>query len=330
MEKNKDKYINHIISTQDVSGKDIGAFWKETIDDLHCKLDTSWEEDQLPDAALHRQEAGNIQTVYYRTSPGIYQRTVKNIREDPCDDFEFLAPTSSSYHGEQQGRSFSFGPGQFCLLDYSREVTIAQTDAQKGILFKIPRYMLEHRIADPQAACGVVINGHKGIAKVTLNFLKSIATEQNFTRQEYLAVCQQLLDLFALSLQSNVDFHMSETTARTATLRHMKSFIQENISNETLGTPMIALNFGMSPRYVQKLFKSADLSIAGYINDRRLELARVMLLSPLHQQKTITEIAFSSGFSSSSYFSRSFRQKFDVSPRELRQQSPPEWLRNPN
>ncbi|CAN0543620.1 unnamed protein product, partial [Laminaria digitata] len=42
------------------------------------------------------------------------------------------------------------------------------------------------------------------------------------------------------------------------------------------------------------------------------------LISPLHAQESISEVAYRWGFSSSAHFSRSFRDHFGLSPREHR------------
>jgi AraC-like DNA-binding protein len=323
MSKAKNNYKRQMISTREVPDRDRGDYWSELIHELHCNMSLTWDEKELPEAIVHRQSAAGFQVLSYSAFPAFYKRDAGHISTDGFGDYEFLAPVTSFYYGEQMGRTIICGPGQFCLVDYSEPVEMGQKSTQQGFLFKVPRAMLEDRIADPSAACGVVLNGTGGIAKITLDFLKSIASETNFTHEEYIAVCNQLLDLFALSLKNGVDFHMSETTARTATLRRIKSYIRENLSMPGLGTRMISGAFGMSPRYIQILFKSAGLVICDYIRDERLKMAHRLLISPLHRQKSITEIAFQCGFSSSSYFSSAFKNSFGVSPRNLRQNASP-------
>ncbi len=74
----------------------------------------------------------------------------------------------------------------------------------------------------------------------------------------------------------------------------------------------------MSPRYLQKLFKSADETFGHYILARRLERCRADLASPLCRQLSISEICFRWGFNGSAHFSRVFRDRFGASPREFR------------
>ena len=73
----------------------------------------------------------------------------------------------------------------------------------------------------------------------------------------------------------------------------------------------------MSYSYFSRFFKSAiGKSFTEYLNHVRLKEAEKKLIST---DKTITEIAMESGFSSTSYFISQFRRHKHVSPRQFRQ-----------
>jgi AraC family transcriptional activator of tynA and feaB len=56
-----------------------------------------------------------------------------------------------------------------------------------------------------------------------------------------------------------------------------------------------------------------------WVWSERLERCRRDLEEPLLRVRTVSEIAYSWGFSDVSHFSRSFKQKFGITPRECRQ-----------
>lgn len=58
------------------------------------------------------------------------------------------------------------------------------------------------------------------------------------------------------------------------------------------------------------------------IREERLRLVRDRLRAPGYRHMTITELAYVSGFSSSSALSAAFRQRFGVCPREMRHAGP--------
>ena len=60
-----------------------------------------------------------------------------------------------------------------------------------------------------------------------------------------------------------------------------------------------------------------DTSPGRWLVQRRLDYAAALLRSSL--EKTITDIVFDSGFEDVSHFSRSFRERFEMSPTEYRE-----------
>src|SRR3546814_14522041 len=60
--------------------------------------------------------------------------------------------------------------------------------------------------------------------------------------------------------------------------------------------------------------------IAQYIRDRRLRRAMLELRDVEFRHHPIYEIALRAGFSSETTFGRAFRQRYEITPREARQQ----------
>jgi acetamidase/formamidase/AraC-like DNA-binding protein len=105
---------------------------------------------------------------------------------------------------------------------------------------------------------------------------------------------------------------------RAGLLERIYQTIEMRLSDPNLNYQQVAAEHGISPRYLQKLFESADDSFGHYVKVRRLERCRLDLRSPLHAQKSISDILFQWGFNDSASFSRAFREQYGVSPREYR------------
>jgi AraC-like DNA-binding protein len=100
----------------------------------------------------------------------------------------------------------------------------------------------------------------------------------------------------------------------------IETFIQANLADPALTPADIAAEAHISVRHLHRLFESQGRSVSDWIRERRLEACRAALSDPCMENKSITEIAFSWGFSDSSHFSRSFRKSFGTSPRQFRSQ----------
>lgn len=93
------------------------------------------------------------------------------------------------------------------------------------------------------------------------------------------------------------------------------TFINNHYTEE-LYISDIAKRFYFTPTYLSRLFKTkCGCTIVEYINNLRMSYAEKLLLTT---QKSITEIAYESGFSTPNYFIRLFKKKHCVSPNEFR------------
>jgi acetamidase/formamidase/AraC-like DNA-binding protein len=105
---------------------------------------------------------------------------------------------------------------------------------------------------------------------------------------------------------------------RAAILDRVFQTIEARMSDPNLNIHQIASEHGISARYLQKLFETHGESFGQYLKLRRLERCRLDLASPLHSQRSISEILYQWGFNDSASFSRAFRERYGVSPREYR------------
>ena len=109
-----------------------------------------------------------------------------------------------------------------------------------------------------------------------------------------------------------------------ARLKHVLDYIDENYSYQiTLSN--LADCLGMSPCYFTSFFTTVlHRSPINYLNYYRIEKACSLLLNT---DSPITDIAFKTGFNSSSYFVKIFKTYKGITPKQYRQKSniiPPE------
>jgi AraC-like DNA-binding protein len=105
---------------------------------------------------------------------------------------------------------------------------------------------------------------------------------------------------------------------KRARLWSVKSYIEAHLSDPDLTLSKIAAQNGISLRYLHQLFRPMNMSVTEWLRLRRLQRCYELLASPRHAARSITEIAYSMGFSSSSHFSNLFRAEFGVRPSDIR------------
>jgi len=127
------------------------------------------------------------------------------------------------------------------------------------------------------------------------------------------------MDLLALAISGEPDRQpAAERSVQRARLRSVKAYIDANLSDPNLSLAAIAQKNGISLRYLHQLFRLMDMSASEWLRLRRLQRCHDLLSSPQHATRSITEIAYSMGFSSSSRFSNLFREQFGLRPSDVR------------
>jgi AraC-like DNA-binding protein len=97
----------------------------------------------------------------------------------------------------------------------------------------------------------------------------------------------------------------------------IKALIEANISDGSFSIVDVAKAERITPRAIQKLFSRMGTTYSRYVLERRLMLAKNMILAET-ATTPISKIVYASGFNDLSYFNRSFRSRYGVKPSELR------------
>jgi AraC-like DNA-binding protein len=123
--------------------------------------------------------------------------------------------------------------------------------------------------------------------------------------------------MLAMALASIKPAGFRRSRSQAFTLKQIKSYVEQNLSNPNLNTALIAAAVGLSPRRINALFAQEDTSLMRYVLQRRLERCYQDIQNQEYKNLRISDIAFHRGFNDLSHFSRTFRRRFGFSPREL-------------
>jgi AraC-like DNA-binding protein len=129
-----------------------------------------------------------------------------------------------------------------------------------------------------------------------------------------------LHDLAALALGATREAAMlaAGRGVRAARLRAIKADILAHLTERALSLDMVAARQGVSEVYVRKLFADDCTTFTDFVLEQRLARAYRRLVDPRFALRTISEIAFASGFGDLSYFNRAFRRRFGMTPSDAR------------
>ena len=107
----------------------------------------------------------------------------------------------------------------------------------------------------------------------------------------------------------------NDTTGRNTVEKEMVSYIQQNYMGKIL-LREFGEQFHLSEKYISRYFKEHfHITLSQYVTYLRLEHAKQLLQDT---DIPITEIALQSGYQNVSYFIRSFKKTYEVSPLKYR------------
>jgi acetamidase/formamidase/AraC-like DNA-binding protein len=224
----------------------------------------------------------------------------------------------------RQGASHRIIPaGHLLLLPRNSDWNVVFQRDMRAIVLSVTPEALHGRIAGKSRFGEARVEAPGGLAGVVSGMLDATArTLETLVDAEWGAVAQSLVDLLmTLAYQHAAPVSDAGHTATQAAIQHrICQTIERRLDDPELSPARVAQMEGISERYLQKLFEGIGDNFTQYVRERRLQRAWADLSNPAEGLRSISEIAYRYGFSDSAHFSRTFRHRFGLPPREFRQQ----------
>src|SRR5882757_258728 len=209
--------------------------------------------------------------------------------------------------------------GQLLLLPRKGDWSVAFQRDMRAVVLSVTSDAFHGRKVSKPVLDEVRVLAPGGFTEVFSRTLESSARNlETLSDTEWAAVAQSLADLLPTFVAPTTE--AGGTATQAAILHRLCQTIERKLDDPDLTPARVAEAEGISERYMQKLFEGSGSSFTHYVRERRLQRASAELSSPAEAHHSISEIAFRNGFNDSAHFSRAFRHRFGLSPREFRQQ----------
>ncbi len=214
-------------------------------------------------------------------------------------------------------------PNELYLLDSGRPFSIDIGPSLRLLFVKIPRWELQGRLGDVRALTARPIPNSKPVAALASGFLAMLPSRVGaIDAAAGPKVAQHVLDLVALAFgREPQDSKVPLSSSRMTTLLRLKAIIESRLCESGLRPAHVAEAAGISVRYANALLGHEGMSLERFIMQRRLEHCRRALEDAAQASRTVSDIAYSLGFSDMSHFTRRFKALFGCSPSEWRQRA---------
>jgi AraC-like DNA-binding protein len=158
----------------------------------------------------------------------------------------------------------------------------------------------------------------RSIISQYLSVAANLASELDPIGQQ--VATEHMLDLAGLLVGTTPEQNESPSlrSYSAARLELMKTHILRNLRRTELNIGEIARLCNLSQRQAQRLFVRSGMTFSEFVLEQRLLLAWKLLRDPRQRNAKVSSVAHDAGFGDVSYFHRRFRNRFGLSPGDVR------------
>ena len=279
----------------------------------------------LDDSPLQAREVNvhlpNLSLAQVNGSPQIIERRESFIGEHPRDAIAvYFATQGDAFFFHRGGNEF-LQPGQAIIYDTDLPFTRGFAQGVEELVLTIPRAVYRELTGEEALREPIIFpfgSGSDATARALAHLVRTTVAQQTDRNAPDTPVSQE-------AERSLLDFIRPLVVHRQAGegacyVRAAKDYVERNLADPELNARQVAAAVGISPRHLARAFAEAGRTLREHIRERRLERAWELLTSPETEDLALGELAPRLGFSSHNYFSRAFRDRFDITPRGARQQ----------
>jgi AraC-like DNA-binding protein len=309
-----------LFSTAGLPSDERLEIWGDQIWSAVGGLKTTLPDDLPFEAEVNMAEVGPIKLCRLKVGPHRIDRTSALIRHNDLGLVKVTLQVKGRLRIEQDGCTASLQPGQWTIYDTSRPYAACNEEPVEVLALLIPRAAFLGR-RDMLRGGPRVFPWSHGVARIAYDYIGSLFEQaSNLDRDVGSGVAQVAMDLVQMALHENLR-ETHALTVRQMLRARLQAYVARTLKDPGLSIGMIADAHDCTKRYVHMIFAEGEETLSQYILHRRLDRCSEDLRRTDRLQRSITEVAFSWGFNSSTHFSRAFRERFGVSPSEYRSMS---------
>jgi len=236
---------------------------------------------------------------------------------DDAPMFSLMLQLSGATLASQDGRAAMMHPGEMCVIDTRLPFELSVDGLLSHfIVLQMPRPAVLSRNPALERHTAQVFAANDSGTRLLRDLLLSTAESTPSLREDQrgaaLSALIQLLSMQRFDAESD----NSGTGWR---VRAALNFIENGLADPQLTATRVADAQGVSRRRLDQIMVAATgLPLSSRIWARRLEQAASDLRDPRYGSKTVTQIAFAAGFEDVAHFTRAFKRRYGVPPREWR------------
>lgn len=285
--------------------------WSEALTDLCGRFDIDPLDGSTFDGLINYTSVSRLKLCQIEASQHRIGHAAPRIRNSDHPYVKILFQTYGVSYFEQNGRRIDINPGDCLVYDVSCPHSIVSPALTRHDVVIVPKELLRERGLGVGNLSACKLSARGGTGRIAHDFVHAVFSEaEKLSPNNAAGVADSLIDLLLLPLR-DADLTLDKVGPEAMYVR-AQGFIREHLRDPELSIDQISTALQCTKRYLHMLFSDRGMTVSDYIWQARLHHCRQELENA--NGKTITDVAFSWGFSSSSHFSRVFSKYFGVVP----------------
>ncbi len=312
--------VDLVFSTDILEQRRRYTAWREAICDVYVHVDVQARDPSNYDGFIRQAQFGAVTLTDILLSPQHISRRRSHLAKLDKDCYYVQFIQTGKIDVIQAGSEFATNAGTGALFCASEPYDLVGQGKIRSYYLELPREAFASRFAKERVPLLATLSTGRGLGRIAAEFCSTLASQASSVDGDARArLGDELMDVLALAFDaSQGEEPLSDQVVQKARLRSVKTWIEHHLCDPGLSLEAIAKGNGISLRYLHALFKLEGTSVSNWIWGRRLERSYDMLLRSNHDVHSLTEIAYSVGFNSSSHFSTMFRRKFGLRPSDVK------------
>ncbi len=265
-------------------------------------------------------QMGNIRFVKATTSgvgiKGIHEHDPEHKKTGKIW-FSFCLDGAIKYSSDD--RSHEIHCKNFALINYSRPYQVTFAPNTEALWVCLPGSYFPSAATETELS---IFDGSRGVGHLAFQAFSNIFNQaEHIDSHHYETIAFGAMNFLLAAIREQIDRKkLPRSRQNSSAMRRIESYVTQQLMNDDLSPQSVADALSMNPRYINKLFEKNGTSLMRWVLKQRLSMAAHLLEVDTGSERTVSAIAYSSGFKNISHFSRVFKDQYGLSPGQYRQQ----------
>lgn len=304
-------------STDGVRVKERPEFWTETTG--RRMISTAAPNAWRPASARLRGLVGaGVEFLDYTSEFMWMDRTPAMCNADGREEVSVGLVLGAGTGAAQNDRELRLSRGDLYVIDFGRPVR-SLVLCHHELAISLPRRAVAAAVGDVSRLGGTRL-ANDGVGALLSALMRATAEEATrLTPSEQASALTAASELALATLRAATGGESDFDQVAHGLYAAAGGIIERQCADPELTPEKVAAALGCSRASLYRLFAANGEGVAAAIWEARLTRARHMLSQPGQSDVTLAEIAYRCGFLDQSTFSRMFKRRYDMTPREARE-----------